>query len=489
MRAFCWSSLQVPMDDVGELGLLRGGGSYHVAAFTKIKPCIVEVTLEGVVERIPFDVTHVSNSCFKCRRYGHIAVECTGDPLFSPREGAGPSRRPQRERPRQSALQPEAGTQADSARAKGKWRVDNPSDVTPRATSKFFQQPRTKSRSDGYWRKVTEQQATCIDKEVEQAASVDLTEGAKGNDVGKAAMKHRGEYPLEQALAPLQVGNEPTVQEALFTRRPGTIEQFYEKKKEATTTAQQVRTALVSASLQSKTRMDAADEQNTATSPAPRVRRNKVIPRPTGAGSGKVHAADAGSKRKPLADGDQSGGRAKMAKSIPGGPVNQIEPSESDRAQNITGGRVTSSFAVGPETASGNLGAKRQFRFCRPNPRASSGRCGRTSKTEGGLRGDSSVAQLEPQPLTEGIRAKFPRKKEPSQDHTASLGAKKLSLKSSAIRKREMRAAKSAARAVSGKQISGRGRSGDVGTISLSTADVEGERTVMEHGRAAFSAQ
>lgn len=99
------------------------------------------------------------------------------------------------------------------------------------------------------------------------------------------------------------------------------------------------------------------------------------------------------------------------------------------------------------------------------------------------------VALLEPQPPIEGIRAKFTRKKESSQEHMAPLGAKKLSMKSSAIRKREMRAAKSAARAAVGNQISGRGRSRDVDTISLCTVDVEGERTVTEHGRAAFSAQ
>lgn len=97
--------------------------------------------------------------------------------------------------------------------------------------------------------------------------------------------------------------------------------------------------------------------------------------------------------------------------------------------------------------------------------------------------------QTDPQPLTEGIRAKFPRRQAISQGPLAALGGKKLSMKSSAIRKREVRAAKAAARAASGGQRTSRGRSGDICSTSPDKTDMTGEKAVTEHGRAAFSEQ
>lgn len=447
-----------------------------------LPPPFVEVTLEGTVQHIPFDVTHLANSCYKCRRFGHIAVDCKGDPLFPPREGAGTSRRPQRERPRQGVPQPAAETQELPASAKGKWREGNPPADTPRPTSQFFQQPRTKSRSDGYWRKVTPGQTKLGDKEEEQNENTNRTEGAKGYSEETAPKKQRGEELRENAQMPQQAGNGATFQDAQSVRRTGTIEQFYEKKKEGSV-APLTKIALTSASLQSKTRKEAVDEQTTATSPAPLVRRKKVAPRQQGEGAGEVQAADAGSKRKPVADGEQSGGRAKMAKNLPRATGGQVEPEEA---------RENWTPPISPlvpkqllETLAQKGGAKHDDSIPVQEQKGPDG----VPTHKEGYEETVLAEQPEPYPLTEGIRAKFTRKQASRQGPLAVLGGKTLSMKSSAIRKREVRAAKAAARAASGGQKPNKVRSSDLGNTSPTKTDIVGYKGDTEHGRAAFSEQ
>ncbi|OAE30170.1 hypothetical protein AXG93_4295s1250 [Marchantia polymorpha subsp. ruderalis] len=89
------------------------------------------------------------------------------------------------------------------------------------------------------------------------------------------------------------------------------------------------------------------------------------------------------------------------------------------------------------------------------------------------LHGDEKILgpHLEISTPIGGVRSKFKWNLEPSREHSAALEAKKLSMKTSAIRKREMRAAKAAARAASGLHNPGRGKSGDEGAISPTTTD------------------
>ncbi|OAE26836.1 hypothetical protein AXG93_1429s1010 [Marchantia polymorpha subsp. ruderalis] len=244
---------------------------------------------------------------------------------------------------------------------------------------------------------------------------------------------------------PQQAGNGATFQDAQSVRRTGTIEQFYEKKKEGSV-APLTKIALTSASLQSKTRKEAVDEQTTATSPAPLVRRKKVAPRQQGEGAGEVQAADAGSKRKPVADGEQSGGRAKMAKNLPRATGGQVEPEEA---------RENWTPPISPlvpkqllETLAQKGGAKHDDSIPVQEQKGPDG----VPTHKEGYEETVLAEQPEPYPLTEGIRAKFTRKQATRQGPLAVLGGKTLSMKSSAIRKRELRAAKAAARAASGGQ-------------------------------------
>ncbi|OAE26482.1 hypothetical protein AXG93_815s1450 [Marchantia polymorpha subsp. ruderalis] len=327
-----------------------------------------------------------------------------------------------------------------------------------------------------------EGQTKLVDKEKEQKANIDRNEGAKGNSEENAPKKQRGEELREYAQAPQQAGTGATMQEAQSARKTGTIEQFYEKKKEGSV-AQLTKIALTSASLQSKTRKEAADEQTTATSPAPLVRRNKVTPRPQGAGSGKVQAADAGSKRKPATDGDQSGGRAKMAKSLPRDIVDQVEPGDAREKW-----RPQVSPLV-PKQLLETLAQKGGADHVDSIPVQVQKGIEEIPKHKEGYEETVPVEQPEPHPRIEGIRAKFTRKQVASQGPLAVLGGKTLSMKSSAIRKREMRSAKAAARAASGGQKPNKVRSSDIGSTSPAKTDIVGGKVDTEHGRAAFSEQ
>ncbi|OAE30688.1 hypothetical protein AXG93_402s1010 [Marchantia polymorpha subsp. ruderalis] len=273
----------------------------------------------------------------------------------------------------------------------GELTIRRPS-LPPLPTSKFFQQPRTKSRSDGYWRKVTPQQTALIDKEVDQAANGNSVEGTKIASEENRAKKHRGESSQERAPAPLQAETETAPQEALSTQESGTIEMFCEKKREGTT-AQRTRIALVSESLQSKSKKDAANKQNTSTT-SPPTRKNR-----------SRHPQD---KLTP--------------------PVSPLVPKQ-----------LLGVLAQRDSTEQVELPSEQEQKGAE-EPAANQAHW--EEKVQG--------QQLEAPTLTEGIRAKFPRKQAASQGHSAALGGKTLSMKTSAIQKREMRAAKAAARAASG---------------------------------------
>lgn len=114
------------------------------------------------------------------------------------------------------------------------------------------------------------------------------------------------------------------------------------------------------------------------------------------------------------------------------------------------------------------------------------------NETAGKKAGYEEIAQEDQpksQPLTEGIRAKFPRKQAASQGHLAALRGKTLSMKSLAIREREMRAAKAEARAASGGCRPSRVRSEDICSTSPAKTDTVGEKIDAEHGQAAFNEQ
>ncbi|BBN11544.1 hypothetical protein MPTK1_5g12810 [Marchantia polymorpha subsp. ruderalis] len=53
----------------------------------KTPPTSIVAELEKEVARIPVDVTHLPSSCFKCRKHGHVAKTCPGDPLFAQTKG------------------------------------------------------------------------------------------------------------------------------------------------------------------------------------------------------------------------------------------------------------------------------------------------------------------------------------------------------------------------------------------------------------------
>lgn len=42
----------------------------------------IPVRLGGVCSLVPIDITHLLHACFRCRRPGHVASKCPGDPLF-----------------------------------------------------------------------------------------------------------------------------------------------------------------------------------------------------------------------------------------------------------------------------------------------------------------------------------------------------------------------------------------------------------------------
>ncbi|PTQ49890.1 hypothetical protein MARPO_0002s0325 [Marchantia polymorpha] len=59
-------------------------------------PSSIPVKLGKKIELIPIDITHLPNSCFRCRRQGHLATKCPGDPLFTTAQnGTGPGARTQ----------------------------------------------------------------------------------------------------------------------------------------------------------------------------------------------------------------------------------------------------------------------------------------------------------------------------------------------------------------------------------------------------------
>ncbi|OAE25854.1 hypothetical protein AXG93_2145s1530 [Marchantia polymorpha subsp. ruderalis] len=304
--------------------------------------------------------------------------------------------------------------QAYPDNGKGKWRTDTPTFKTPAPTSKFFQQLRTKGRSDGYWRKLTPQQAALIDNQADHAGEEEETLGARPTSEDNACNKQRGDAQQEIAQA---------------------------KRTEV-------------------------EENNTATSPAPQTRKKRATPRGNVENAVGVQAQEAGSKRKTVTEREPIRGRAKMAKSGSpiAGPQKDVVALGDQKTQSLS--------PLQPKQLLQALAQQDNVEGTRaPNPISGQALEGaeEPARQKEGYEETVPVALLEPQPLTEGIRAKFTSKKELSQDHTTPLGAKKLSMKSSAIRKREMRAAKSAARAVGGNQISRRGKTKDVDTISLST--------------------
>lgn len=399
--------------------------------------------------------------------------------------GAGPSRRPQREKAKAEGTDQQEAQQAYPDNRKGKWRTDTPTFKTPAPTSKFFPQLRTKGRSDGYWRKLTPQQAALIDNQADHAGEEEETLGARPTSEDNACNKQRGDAQQEIAQVPVLSTQASIPQEALSTRRPGTIEQFYGKKRDGAPALRPPTTIASEARLEQAKRTE-VEENNTATSQAPQTRKKRATPRGNVENAVGVQAQEAGSKRKTVTKREPIRGRAKMAKSGSpiAGPQKDVIALGDQKTQCLS--------PLQPKQLLQALAQQDNVERTRaPNPISGQALEGaeEPARQKEGYEETVPIALLEPQPLTEGIRAKFTSKKELSQDHTTPLGAKKLSMKSSAIRKREMRAAKSAARAVGGNQISRRGRTKDVNTIFLSTADVEGERTVTEHGRAAFSAQ
>lgn len=69
----------------------------------KTPPTSIVAELGKEVARIPVDVTHLPSSCFKCRKHGHIAKTCPGDPLFPQTTGGTNAGEKREQRPPRNA--------------------------------------------------------------------------------------------------------------------------------------------------------------------------------------------------------------------------------------------------------------------------------------------------------------------------------------------------------------------------------------------------